>query len=402
MRTKSKTLMAGLFTLAMLLSLLPTVSITAAAETTASCGQVMIVDSGSETLTDVSLEKDVYILQGSELTISGSVTITGDVYVFGTLRNTGTLVVSGTINCLHYNSMLSAGSYDYGYFYSTGSTKVSSLNVTDSWLSVTIPSASHTQGEAVIENEVAATCTTDGSYDIVVYCTVCGEEISRDTVTVDAIGHNYTSEVTTAATHSTAGVMTYTCTVCGATKTETIAKVTFLFDDVKDSSVYYYDAVYWAYDNGITTGTSDTLFSPSADCTRAQFVTFLYRLAGSPTPTTTSCKFTDISASGYYYKAVLWAAENGVTEGTTSTTFSPNVKITRAQAVTMIYRYAGSPSVSTTNPFTDTSSSAYYYNAMLWAVKNGITSGTSKTTFSPNTTCSRAMMVTFLYRYANA
>ncbi len=173
-----------------------------------------------------------------------------------------------------------------------------------------------------------------------------------------------------------------------------------VFDDVQDSSVYYYYAVYWAYDNGITTGTTTSTFSPDGNCTRAQFVTFLWRLAGSPTPTTTSCKFTDVSSSGYYYKAVLWAAENGVTEGTTGATFSPNVKITRAQAVTMIYRYAGSPSVSTTNPFTDTSSSAYYYDAMLWAVKNGITSGTSKTTFSPGTTCSRAMMVTFLYRYA--
>ncbi len=249
------------------------------------------------------------------------------------------------------------------------------------------------QGIGYSGSNAKPACEDHGCLDKLI--TVSGHVVTPHT-------HSYTAEVTTPATRYTEGVRTYTCS-CGTSYTETIpvTGATFLFNDVQNSGVYYYDAVYWAYDYGITTGTSDTLFSPSADCTRAQFVTFLYRLAGSPTPTTTSCKFTDISSSGYYYKAVLWAAANGVTEGTTSTTFSPNVKITRAQAVTMIYRYAGSPSVSTTNPFTDTSSSAYYYDAMLWAVKNEITSGTTKTTFSPSTTCSRAMMVTFLYRYAN-
>ncbi|MCD7929803.1 MAG: S-layer homology domain-containing protein [Clostridiales bacterium] len=159
--------------------------------------------------------------------------------------------------------------------------------------------------------------------------------------------------------------------------------------------------MYWAYDLGITTGTSTTAFSPTQGCTRAQFVTFLWRLAGEPTPTTASCSFTDLDTGEYYYSAVLWAVEQGVTNGTSATAFSPNDKISRAQAVTMLYRYAGSPSVAgLSNSFNDVPSGEYYYNAVLWAVKSGITNGTSATKFSPDDTCDRAMMVTYLYRYA--
>ncbi len=161
---------------------------------------------------------------------------------------------------------------------------------------------------------------------------------------------------------------------------------------------WYYYAVIWASDKGITAGTSDTTFSPNMDCSRAQIVTFLWRAAGSPEPTTTKNPFTDVKKSAYYYKAVLWAVEKGITAGTSSTTFSPDKSCTRAEAVTFLYRYEGSPSVSSTSKFTDVGST-WYTNAVAWAVKNGITAGTTKTTFSPNTTCSRAMIVTFLYRY---
>ena len=171
------------------------------------------------------------------------------------------------------------------------------------------------------------------------------------------------------------------------------------FTDVNTGS-YYYDAVVWAVENEVTSGTSDTTFSPNEDCTRAQVVTFLWRAAGSPEPGSADCAFGDVSSSGYYYKAVLWAVENGITTGTSGSTFSPSDTCTRGQIVTFLNRYAGSPSVTASDcDFTDVADSAYYYDAVLWAVENGITLGTSSTTFSPDDTCTRGQVVTFLYRY---
>ena len=173
----------------------------------------------------------------------------------------------------------------------------------------------------------------------------------------------------------------------------------FLFEDVTDESEYYFDPVYWAVDNGITTGTTTTTFSPNATCTRAQVVTFLWRAAGSPDPTTAQCDFTDVKSDAYFYAPVLWAVEKGITTGTSTTTFSPNDKCTRAQVVTFLHRAAGTPEPTATQcEFTDVKSGAYYYKAVLWAVEKGITAGTSKTLFSPNSKCTRAQVVTFLYR----
>ena len=163
---------------------------------------------------------------------------------------------------------------------------------------------------------------------------------------------------------------------------------------------YYFDAVYWAVDQGITSGTSETTFSPDAPCTRAQAVTFLWRAAGEPTPASTENPFTDVKSDDYFYNAVLWAVEKGITKGTSATTFSPNDTVIRGQMVTFMYRAAGEPSVSQSNPFTDVAANAYYLNAVLWAVKENITSGTSATTFSPNADCLRSQIVTFLYRDA--
>lgn len=163
---------------------------------------------------------------------------------------------------------------------------------------------------------------------------------------------------------------------------------------------YYFDAVYWAVDQGITSGTSETTFSPDAPCTRAQAVTFLWRAAGEPTPASTENPFTDVKSDDYFYNAVLWAVEKGITKGTSATTFSPNDTVIRGQMVTFMYRAAGEPAVSQSNPFTDVAANAYYLNAVLWAVKENITSGTSATTFSPNADCLRSQIVTFLYRDA--
>ena len=164
------------------------------------------------------------------------------------------------------------------------------------------------------------------------------------------------------------------------------------------ASAYYADAVKWAVEKGITTGTSATTFSPEASCTRAQMVTFLWRAAGSPAPKATTTAFTDLDKSAYYYDAVLWAVEKGITTGTSATTFSPNATVTRGQTVTFLYRFAGQPAVSGSSSFTDVNSSDYYAAAVQWAKEQGITSGTSDTTFSPTNDCTRGQIVTFLYR----
>ena len=172
---------------------------------------------------------------------------------------------------------------------------------------------------------------------------------------------------------------------------------TGVFVDVATGS-YYEDAVDWAVENGITKGTDDTHFSPDGICTRAQAVTFLWRAAGSPDPEIRTMPFTDIPVGSYYYDAVLWAVENGITKGTGDTTFSPNMTCSRAQIVTFLWRSEKSPASGTVNHFADVKSTAYYTDAVLWAVKKDITKGTTNTTFSPDADCTRAQIVTFLWR----
>ena len=172
---------------------------------------------------------------------------------------------------------------------------------------------------------------------------------------------------------------------------------TGVFVDVATGS-YYEDAVDWAVENGITQGTDDTHFSPDGICTRAQAVTFLWRAAGSPKPETRTMPFADVPVGSYYYDAVLWAVENGIAKGTSDTTFSPNMTCTRAQIVAFLWRSEKSPAAGTANPFADVKSTAYYADAVLWAVKEDITKGTTSTAFSPNTDCTRAQIVTFLWR----
>ena len=266
--------------------------------------------------------------------------------------------------------------------------------------------ADHTPADAVRENEVAATCTTVGSYDEVVYCSVCKAEISRTQKTIDKLPHDFGNN------------LEYCANGCGTknpnyvppynpphkpsvkpnptpSKPETLENP---FVDVKKDD-YYYDAVIWAVGKGIAKGVTDTTFQPNASCTRAEMVTFLYRAAGSPEPTNKVNPFTDVAEDSYYYKAVLWAVEKGIAKGTSETTFSPNDTCTRGQTVAFLYRYANSPAVSGSNSFADVSETAYYYNATLWAMSEKVTEGTSATTFSPNDLCTRGQIVTFLYRY---
>ena len=182
-------------------------------------------------------------------------------------------------------------------------------------------------------------------------------------------------------------------------------KATFMEDNTMlnyfvdvPASAYYYDAVLWAAEQGITGGTDATHFSPDGVCTRAQAVTFLWRAAGSPAPSATAMPFTDVAADSYYYNAVLWAMENGITVGTSSTTFSPDLKCSRAHIMTFLWRSEKSPAAGSVNPFTDVSADAYYADAVLWAVKESVTNGTSSATFSPDADCTRAQIVTFIWR----
>ena len=169
------------------------------------------------------------------------------------------------------------------------------------------------------------------------------------------------------------------------------------FTDVP-ANAYYADAVSWAVLNGVTKGTSETTFSPDASCTRAQAVTFLWRAAGSPAPKSSAMPFTDVDADAYHHDAVLWAVEQDITNGISDTTFSPNATCTRAQIVTFLWRSQASPAAGAVNPFADVADNAYYAEAVKWAVLEGVTSGTTATTFSPNDNCTRAQIVTFLYR----
>lgn len=197
--------------------------------------------------------------------------------------------------------------------------------------------------------------------------------------------------------------ITVTCGTKSAACTVTVSKPLVpevpgtSFTDVP-AGAYYEEAVGWAVEKGITKGTSDSTFTPDGVCTRAQAVTFLWRAAGSPAAKAGSLPFADVKAGSYYDDAVRWAVENGVTVGTSATTFSPNATCSRAQIVTFLWRAQQSPASGGANPFVDVRADAYYYDAVLWAAKEGVTSGTGSVTFSPDVTCTRGQIVTLIYR----
>lgn len=221
-----------------------------------------------------------------------------------------------------------------------------------------------------------ATCKQEG-YSGDMYCLDCDECLLVGE-TVKKADHSYEND---------------RCKFCGA---EDPVKIPFT--DVKKSD-YYAQPVLWAVEKNITTGTGNGKFSPEKTCTRGQVVTFLWRAAGSPEPKSTNNPFTDIKAKDYYYKAVLWAVEKGITSGTGKGKFSPDNECTRAQVATFLWRAQGEPKpTSIANSFNDVAQSSYYYKAVLWAVEKGITNGTGKGKFSPDNSCTRGQIVTFLYR----
>ena len=232
------------------------------------------------------------------------------------------------------------------------------------------------------------------------YCSICDEAIYSETK--KNAEHSFGDWVlTTPPTTTKAGEETRTCSVCDTEETRTVAKLPAQknpFTDVPEGS-YYEAPVIWAVDEGITNGITPTTFEPMTISTRGQVVTFLWRCAGCPEPKTKLNPFDDVAEGKFYYDAVLWAVENGITNGTSDTTFSPMVDCTRGHVVTFLHRYLGTPEPeSANNPFTDVAQDRYFYDAVLWAVENGITNGTSANTFSPDNKCKRCEIVTFLYR----
>lgn len=176
-------------------------------------------------------------------------------------------------------------------------------------------------------------------------------------------------------------------------------KVPLKFDDIPKNA-WYYDAITWGADEAITLGTTDTTFSPERDCTRAQILTFLWRYAGMPTAKERQHPFTDVDETSYYYEAMLWGLEQGITTGTTSTTFSPYTPCTRGQIATFLWRYSGKPKTSAASPFDDVAPGSYCYDAVAWAAEQGITKGVTAATFCPNRSCTRAQGITMMYRFA--
>ena len=260
--------------------------------------------------------------------------------------------------------------------------------------------------------ETATTAPTCDQGGYTVYtCTDCGDTYTDDFT--EPLGHSWDGgKVTAEPTATEDGVRTFTCTRCGATRTESIPATgktdcdggascpARVFRDVdRGKNSWYHLAVDWAVTNGVTNGVDDTHFGPDQACTRGQAVTFLYRAAGSPSVDGLSNPFVDVQESDYFYKPVLWAVRMGITNGTDARHFSPNDVCTRGHIVTFLYRAGGSVSVAQENiPFVDVQPGMWYSLPVLWAVEHGITNGVDATHFAPDNSCTRAHIVTFLYR----
>ena len=241
------------------------------------------------------------------------------------------------------------------------------------------------------------TCTQTG---IAVFrCDACGKERTEQ-MPIDPENHawTFTELLTEPGDNLHGGTARYTCSRCNASKEDKLCAGAVFTDMPKEGS-WAHEPIDWAFFHGITAGKTANTFAPKATCTRADVVTFLWRAAGKPEPEAAEIPFTDVKESAYYSKAVRWAVEQGITKGRTETTFAPKAVCTRAEVVTFLWNAAGRPEPQSEEcPFTDGKENAYYYRAMLWAYTSGITSGTSATAFSPHANCSRAQVVTFLYK----
>ena len=221
---------------------------------------------------------------------------------------------------------------------------------------------------------------------------------SNETAYDEKPGHSWSEwQETKPATGTSEGEETRTCTVCKLEQKRSIDKLENVFVDLIPGA-YYETPVKWAVENGITKGIDETHFAPDDACNRAQIVTFLWRAAGSPEPASANNPFVDVAEGDFYYKAVLWAVENGIVKGIDENHFAPDAPCTRGQVVTFLWRFRGKPASGGSNIFTDVAPGVYYYDAVLWAVEQGITKGMGDGTFGIDYPCNRGQIVTFLYR----
>ena len=270
--------------------------------------------------------------------------------------------------------------------------------------------------------KVDATCTTTGT-EAYWKCDGCGRLFADADgkqpidapVVIPVKAHSWSDwTVTKQPTETEQGEDTRLCAVCGEKETRPIEKLApakpekcdggdscpsiKLADVDRSANSWYHEAVDWAYVKGVTTGMTETTFGPNEPCTRAQAVTFLWRANGSPEPTSNKCDFVDVSADMYYYKAVLWAVEKNITNGVDATHFAPDMTCSRAHIVTFLYRAANMPAVKSAAAFTDVPANEWFTDAVAWAAENGITDGVGNNMFAPAKDCVRAEIVTFLYR----
>ena len=254
-----------------------------------------------------------------------------------------------------------------------------------------IKSPGHTFGEWYVLEEPG--CFRDGLNAR--NCLICN---FQETVPIASTGHRYDGGVIIREPTMTAmGRILHTCLICGDTYQTTIPMLTNPFEDI-DKQAYYFTPVLWAASNGITSGLDETHFGPDVLCTRAQVVTFLWRSAGKPVPQTGVNPFVDVPAGCYYEQAVLWAYESGITSGTDTSHFSPDGICNRAQVVTFLHRAKGCPEPAISTVFPDIPAGSFYHKAVLWAAQREITVGMDGGLFHPEQSCSRAQTVTFLYR----
>ena len=250
------------------------------------------------------------------------------------------------------------------------------------------------QGHDYVIEVVEPTCTARGYTSH--YCPGCGDRFRTDYT--DPLGHRYDEGVVIKEPTLTAmGRILYTCTGCGDTYQEMIPKLTNPFADIDDQA-YYFAPVIWAVNTGITSGIDETHFAPDEVCNRAQVVTFLWRAAGKPDPSSSENPFADVPRGCFYEKAVLWAFEHGITTGTDTTHFSPAEPCNRAQVVTFLHRFRSCPEPAAAAAFPDVTPGSFYHKAVLWAAQRGITVGMDGGYFNPNLPCTRGQVVTFLYR----
>ena len=240
---------------------------------------------------------------------------------------------------------------------------------------------------------VAPKCTARGYTQH--RCTKCNDRFRTNYT--DALGHNYVVVFYREPTLESSGEIQYKCTRCNDPYQDRLPKYTNPFVDIEKNS-YYFTPVLWAVNSGITSGVDETHFDPAGICNRAQVVTFLWSRAGKPEPKSMENPFLDVPKGSFCEKAVLWAYENGITSGTDSTHFSPTAPCFRAQVVTFLHQFRGRPEPVTVTAFPDVRPSDFYYKAVLWAAERGITAGMDGGYFRPGALCNRAQIVTFLYK----